>query len=1161
MSSSSSVETFISRWQNSGAAERSNYALFLSELCDLLEVERPQPSSEHNNQNDYVIDRAFTRKDKDDNNSTVYLDLYKRGHFVLETKQGSNESGGKVGHGKRGTKGWDKALDKAYHQARAYIRDLPAEHGRPPFLIVADVGHCFDVYAEFTGTGGTYLAYPNPSKRRIFLEDLKLPETRELLKTIWSTPHKLDPSKHAAKVTREVADTLALLATSLEKEKHDPQTIATFLQRILFTLFAEDIGLLPEKAFENLLISIKDTPKGFPVMVSSLWKEMATGTEFSTILHKEIAYFNGGLFDNPTALPLGTPQIELIIHAAKQDWKEVEPAIFGTLLERALDPTERHKLGAHYTPRSYVDRLIEPTLMQPLREKWDAVKTAAALLHDADKDDKAREEIENFHRQLCAIRVLDPACGSGNFLYVALARMKELEAEVLDLLDALGGNRTLEMDSFKVRPDQFLGLEINERACAIAQLVLWIGYFQWHHKTNGTADTNDRPLLPRQQTIIHKDAVLDYDARIPRTDPDTGAFLTIWDGRTTKTHPVTSKEVPDESARKPLYDYTNPSRTEWPQAEYIVGNPPFLGASRMRDGLGDGYVEALRLAWKKHKPDSWDFVMYWWHQAAELVRDSKTNQFGFITTNSIHQTFNRRCVEAFLNNDKKPVSITFAIPDHPWVDSADGAAVRIAMTVAEKGMTTGELRLIQSEDLSSKGEYQIDTSLKIGFINSRLAIGPKISASAKLLSNKGLGIKGFELGSQGFLISAAEGHSWISADSTLKSVLYPYMNGRDLIAGKVERYVIDFNGHDEKSASNFPKPFNHILSHVLPTRVQNREDRTAKKWWLFRRSGAELRSATKELKRFIATTRTAKHRVFQFVTSPLRAESKIVVIASNSSEHLCNLSSVIHCFWSLRAGAFLENRPNYNHIECFDPFPFPDLDDQPDLKETLRTLGEQLDAHRKARQAEHPELTLTGIYNVLEKLRKEEPLTDKDKVIHDQGLVTLLKQIHDDIDDAVVEAYRRSGFQPLSDYLDNTAKSQDGTSTPLADRLARGDEALEQAILQSLVDLNHERAAEEAQGKIRYLRPDFQDPENTQASTTTQTLETADLKLATKKTKTTSKLKWPKPLPEQVTIIKDLTTTHSTDAETLSQLFGRASKSRQTQIDQILQTLTALGQI
>ena len=481
------IEAFISRWQNSGAAERSNYALFLSELCDLLDVARPDPSSEHNEANDYVIDRAFTRNDKDGKASTVYLDLYKRGHFVLETKQGSSGEGDKLGHGKRGTVGWDKALDKAYQQARAYIHDLPADHGRPPFLIVVDVGHCFDLYAEFTGTGGNYLAFPNPAHRRIFLEDLRDADTRQVLRSIWTEPHTLDPASHAAKVTREVADTLAQLAASLEKAGHHPEIIATFLQRILFTLFAEDVGLLPEKSFEKLLEQTAKTPQGFVVLITALWKDMAVGTEFSSVLMEKVIYFNGGLFENPTGLPLDAGQIDLLVAAARQDWKEVEPAIFGTLLERALDPRERHKLGAHYTPRSYVERLIEPTLMQPLREQWDAVKTAAAVHHDADHDDKARAEIEKYHRHLCTLKILDPACGSGNFLYVALARLKELEAEVLDLLEALGGDRTLEMDSSKVRPTQFLGIELNARAAAIAQLVLWIGYFQWHHKTTGKA--------------------------------------------------------------------------------------------------------------------------------------------------------------------------------------------------------------------------------------------------------------------------------------------------------------------------------------------------------------------------------------------------------------------------------------------------------------------------------------------------------------------------------------------------------------------------------------------------------------------------------------------------------------------------------------------------
>jgi hypothetical protein len=470
----SPVDKFISRWEKSGAAERSNYALFLSELCDLIGVARPDPATPDNAANAYVIDRAVTRLDKDSKKTTVYLDLYKSGHFVLETKQGSSAEANnpgqaplldvepatqKTGHGKRGTKAWDKALEKAYHQARAYIRDLPSDEGRPPFLIICDVGHVIELYSEFTRSGGTYLRFPDPKNHRIYLEDLRDPEKRELLRKVWAEPMSLDPSTNAAKVTREVADALALLATSLEKDKHDPQIIALFLQRILFTLFAEDVGLLPKKSFEDLLLNLKKSSEGFPVMITQLWKDMAAGAKFSTVLMQEVFHFNGGLFENPSALPLNGEQITLLIHAAKQDWTEVEPAIFGTLLERALDPRERHKLGAHYTPRSYVERLIEPTLMQPLRDQWMAVKAAAAVHHDAGDDKKAREEIEKFHHHLTHINVLDPACGSGNFLYVALARIKELEAEVLDLLEELGGDRMLEMDSTKVRPTQFHGIE------------------------------------------------------------------------------------------------------------------------------------------------------------------------------------------------------------------------------------------------------------------------------------------------------------------------------------------------------------------------------------------------------------------------------------------------------------------------------------------------------------------------------------------------------------------------------------------------------------------------------------------------------------------------------------------------------------------------------
>ena len=1167
------VEAFISRWEPSGGAERSNYALFLSELCDILDVDRPEPSTTTNADNAYVIDRAFTHTDKTGKSSTVYLDLYKRGHFVLETKQGSSDDGDKKGHGKRGTSSWDKALDKAYGQAKDYILDIPADEGRPPFLIVCDVGYLFDIYAEFSGTGGNYLRFPTPKHYRITLDDLRKEESRTLLRTIWTDPHSLDPSKYSAKVTREVADTLAQLATSLEKNKHDPEIIAKFLQRLLFTLFAEDVGLLPHKSFERLLEQAVKSPQGFTTLITQLWREMADGASFSTIIMEKVAHFNGGLFQNPTALPLELEQIELLLHAAKQDWKEVEPAIFGTLLERALDPRERHKLGAHYTPRAYVERLIDPTLMQPLREQWAAVKTAAGMHHDADNDDKARQEIEIFHKHLTHIKVLDPACGSGNFLYVALARIKELEAEVLDLLEALGGNRMLEMDSTKVRPSQFLGIEINSNAAAIAQLVLWIGYFQWHHKTTGSADTNDRPLLQDRHTIENRDAILDYDERIPRKDPDTGEILTIYNGITTKPHPVTGKEVPDETARKPLFDFINPRRTTWPEADYIIGNPPFIGRRTIRNYIGDGYLTALAKAFKG-VPANIDFVMYWWHQAAESLKSKKIITFGLITTNSFDQSFNQSVVAKHVDGDS--MFISYAIPDHPWVDSADGASIRISMSVCDTKSTEGVIDLVVAEKSLNDGEVDIEVSTKKGLILPNLKIGANVNSCSELKANYGLCTVGYQLTGSGFIIDK---ETLAGLPTLEKSRIFERLRGGE-ITGKAERqFAIDVCDLSEAQLrAEYPTLYQHLYHEVKPVRDQNLRKSVSENWWIYGEARNTFRPALAGIKDLLVTSLTAKHRFFISKPPSTIADSTTVIFALNNWAFTSIISSCLHTKWSLYAGGTLEDRPRYNKARCFDHYPFPNLDDKPDLRTRLSTLGEQLDSHRKARQAEHPELTLTGMYNVLEKLRAGEPLNDKEKVIHDQGLVTLLKQIHDDIDAATYEAYGWSDiWQWHQDCLSGTCYDPETDSicqlelapeTAIHEATAEYREKYDQVLLQRLVDLNHLRAAEEAKGKIRYLRPDYQDPENTQGTQQEKTQELAlpaadiakDIAASKVKAKT-AKLKWPKELPKQVEAVLSLIPDLGTDAEQIATLFGRKSTKRTTEVSQIITMLKSLGQI
>jgi hypothetical protein len=440
-------ESFIQRWQKSSASERANYALFLSELCDYLDLPRPEPSQADESLNLYVIDKAVEYKEFDGTTTTNFIDLYRRDCFVLEAKQGSNPQQApdelfdlampepkkktKRGTAVRGTARWDAAMLAAKAQAERYAKALPAQEGWPPFLIVVDVGHSIELFADFSLTGKAYLPFPGPRDFRISLEELDTPEVRERLRAVWLAPHSLDPALERARVTREVASKLATLARNLEL-KYTPKEVAEFLTRCIFTSFAEDVGLLPDRAWLDLLDSLRDDDKNFPPVVESLWKTMNDGG-YSPLLRKDVLKFNGGLFESTRALPLNRDQIYLLNEAANSRWRDVEPAIFGTLLERALNPDERHALGAHYTPRAYVERLVLPTLVEPLRDDWRNTQAVITELLAAGKQEAAVEEAEKFHRQLCNTRVLDPACGSGNFLYVALEHMRGSKAKYLKL--------------------------------------------------------------------------------------------------------------------------------------------------------------------------------------------------------------------------------------------------------------------------------------------------------------------------------------------------------------------------------------------------------------------------------------------------------------------------------------------------------------------------------------------------------------------------------------------------------------------------------------------------------------------------------------------------------------------------------------------------------
>jgi hypothetical protein len=1128
------IEDFIRRWENSGAAERANYQLFLSELCDQLQVPRPEPTRPDDRENAYVFERAVTFRHGDGSSSAGRIDLYKRACFVLEAKQGSDrpatdtlvrETSGprRKGTAVRGTRGWDDAMLAARGQAEQYARALPVDEGWPPFLIVVDVGHSIELYSEFTCSGKAYLPFPDPRSFRIRLSDLAPEEIRERLRLVWTDPHQLDPAKHSAKVTREVAARLARLAKSFELSGHRPEAVGNFLKRCLFTMFAEDIGLIPNRSFTGLLESLKGEAEKFAPLAESLWATMRDGG-FSPVLREKLLRFNGGLFEEAEALPLTEPQLELLIEAGKADWKDVEPSIFGTLLERALDPLERHHLGAHYTPREYVERLVLPTVVEPLRADWEAVLAAAVTLARQGKLKDAVAEVKAFHQKLCSVRVLDPACGSGNFLYVTFEHLKRLEGEVLNALEGFGETQAvLDLAGSVVDPHQLLGIEVNPRAAAITDMVLWIGYLQWHFRTRGDVMPPE-PVIKKFRNVECRDAVLAWDGIEPVLDEE-GQPVTRWDGRTTKAHSVTGEQVPDETARVPLVRYVNPRPAEWPEADFVVGNPPFIGSANMRRALGDGYVDALRTVWTE-VPDSADYVMYWWNRAGKLVRERRVTRFGFITTNSLTQTFNRRVLQNHLAAET-PLSITFGIPDHPWVDSADGAAVRIAMTTGAVGAQEGILATVAAEREGHGEGLEVVLTTRRGLIYPDLTIGANVAGAGPLKANSGVSQRGFELGGSGFIVTPDEAaRMGLGRLPGLEKHIRPYRNGRDLTAIPREVMVIDLCGLlEDEVRSRYPEAYQWVLERVKPERDHNRSETLRKNWWLHRRLRTDLRAALDGLPRFIATVETAKHRAFVFLDQSILPDNKLVNIATDDAYCLGVLSSRVHVTWALAAGSRLGvgNDPVYVKSRCFEPFPFPARDET--QKERIRTLAEALDSHRKTRQALHPRLTLTDMYNVLEKLRGGEALSAKEREVHEKGLVSVLRQLHDDLDAAVFAAY--------------------GWPATLTDA----------EILERLVALNRERAREEEQGLVRWLRPEYQAPKSTAPGVQVKLgLEEEVAEAAPK-----ARAFWPKSLPEQVQAIRAALSAFDrpVTAKDLAKMFERA---RVDKVQELLETLASLGQ-
>jgi hypothetical protein len=1000
--STQNLRDLAARWATAAAAERANYQLYLTELADALGVERPRPAG-----GGYCFEHPVKVVARDGTEATNFIDLYKAGHFVLEAKDAGDDARSA------------ELLRRAFGQARTYAAAVPGTP--PPYLLVVDVGRTLLVWDRWSGSYGGFNA-----ARRVGLANLgERPEDIALLRDIFESPQARDPRARATAVTRAIAARLAALAASLEARGYAPEEVASFLIRCVFTMFAEDIGLLPDHPFQTAVaeIGLRD-PDEFAIAVGELWRAMDGGQRFGL---RRLQRFNGHFFRDAGTLPLTREDLVVLHEASLSDWASVEPSIFGTLLTRALDPAERHRLGAQFTPRPFVERVVRPTIEAPVRERWTIVQAEVLQLQRTGKRrdrESAIGRLRHFHEWLRSLRILDPACGSGNFLYVALNTLKRIEFEVLRTIEEITGQPELAVD--EVGPWQFQGIEVKPWAREVAELCLWVGHFQAWRELHGHAQPPE-PVLRDTGSLECRDAVLAWDAvreRPERSRPDPTPRIR---------HPVTGNLVPDPTRTRVYLEYTNARPADWPTADYIVGNPPYMGNKRMREAFGDGYVDALRAAYPE-VPDSADYVMYWWHRAAREIARGRARRAGLITTNSITQTFNRAVVADALADG---VGIVWAIPTHPWVDEAGSAAVDVAMTVLERG---GQKATRVEVDAAGRVTHQFEADR----LNPDLSAHADVprAAGEPLFANAGLSSRGFTLVGRGFVLDEPEAERLRRLSAGAEEIVRPYMNGRDLAGIPRRAFVIDFGLRTHSEALEHPVLYEIVRDRVKPAREANQRRSYREHWWRFGEPRVTWRDASAGLSRFIATPYVSKHRFFVFLDAVVAPDEKVVCVASDDAFILGVLSSQLHATWALAAGARLEDRPTYNNSLCFDPFPFPQ--GEPAVRDTVEAVMLRLHSHREEALARSRNLTMTAIYNVVEKLRTGEVLSDAERVIHEAAACGVLRDLHEELDMAVARCY--------------------GWSWPLhrAESLSR------------LVDLHDVRIAEEQAGHVHWLRPDYQ---------------------------------------------------------------------------------------
>ena len=903
-------QEFVARWRDAGFGERQGAQSFFNDLCGLVGHATPAG---------YGDPEAFTFEKSVPGG---FADAYYEEHFGWEFK------------------GQDAQLDGAFDQLLRYQVHLKT----PPLLIVSSF-QTLRIQTNFPGM--------ETARYDVGIGEFAQQERLDLLRDVFFAPHRFrERLRSVDAVTRETASLFQSIVVDMESRNEDPERLARYLNQLVFCLYSEDAGLLPDGLFARIVRQNFREPARFDGAVRSLFAQMATGG-FSGA--DEIAHFNGDLFNVVDTVELSTTALQRLGEACERNWRDIEPSIFGTLFERALDASKRAQTGAHYTGADDIDLVVEPVVMTPLRREWETARAEIEGLlkgvgpseagftdyqdygrqsgqsdnpvNPASDDSRARARLDAFRERLASVKVLDPACGSGNFLYIALRSLLDFEKEVIDYAAVQGWHGLTP----RVQPDQMLGLEINHYAAELARTALWIGYIQWH-QANGFAYTQ-RPILTPLDTIRQTDAILDL------SDPD------------------------------------NPAEPEWPAAEFIVGNPPFLGHVPFRETLGENYVDAVYSLYGSRIPNFSDLCCYWFEKARAQIEAGETTRAGLLAT----QTIRSQASRPVLTRIKKTGDIFAAISDSEWV--LEGAAVHISIICFDDGTET-----IRSLDGSS-----------VSHINSDLTVGTDLTLARRLSANTGMAFQGvskvgeFDIPENVARSMMAE-HNPHGRPNT--DVIKPWIAGIDITKRPRNMWVIDF-GMDmpEDQAALYEAPFEYLVANVKPRRMQNNRPRYAELWWLHAEARPGMRKAIAPLRRYIGTPKVAKHRFFVWLTSDMLASNLVIAIANDEDYAFGVLHSSIHTCWATAIGSQLreaESGGTYTPTTCFETFPFPRPTEE--QREAIGAIAAELNGLREGwlnpeggSAAELRRRTLTNLYN-------QRP--------------TWLDNIHARLDAAVADAYR-----------------------------------------------------------------------------------------------------------------------------------------------------------